>query len=105
MLNAGRAEVWLVDLGMAAKARPAVIFSIPFQDNERALYAVVPHTTSLRGGRFEVVIDTAWLERGAFDAQGLRNIPGSVFIRRLGVLSPPQMNKLAQTVKLWLGII
>jgi mRNA interferase MazF len=46
MLNARRGEVWLVDLGMAAKARPAVILSIPFLDNERALYAIVPHTTA-----------------------------------------------------------
>ena len=30
MLNARRGEVWLVDLGMAAKARPAAILSIPF---------------------------------------------------------------------------
>jgi len=41
VLNARRGEVWQVDLGMAAKARPAVIFSIPFLDDERAVYAVV----------------------------------------------------------------
>jgi len=104
MPGAGRGEVWLVDLGMVAKARPAVVFSIPFRDDERAVYAIVPHTTATRGGRFEVVINTTWLERGAFDAQGLRNIPGSVFMRKLGVLSPPQMNQLSQAVKLWLGI-
>jgi len=39
MLNARRGEVWLVDLGMAAKARPAVILSVPFRDDERALFA------------------------------------------------------------------
>jgi mRNA-degrading endonuclease toxin of MazEF toxin-antitoxin module len=39
---------------MAAKARPAVVFNIPFLDNERAVYAIVPHTTALRGGRVEV---------------------------------------------------
>jgi hypothetical protein len=41
---------------MVAKARPAVVLNLPFRDNERAVYAVVPHTTALRGGRFEVVI-------------------------------------------------
>ena len=56
MVNARRGEVWLVDLGMAAKARPAVVLSIPFLDNERALYAIVPHTTATRGGRFELVM-------------------------------------------------
>jgi mRNA interferase MazF len=54
VLNAKRGEGWLVDLGMAAKARPAVVFSIPFLDNERALYVIVPHTTAVRGGCFEV---------------------------------------------------
>ncbi len=105
MLHAKRSEVWQVDLGMVAKARPAVIVSIPFQDNERAVYAVVPHTTALRGGRFEIVVNVAWLEPGAFDVQGLRNIPGSVFIRRLGMLSQPQMEQIAQAIKVWLGIL
>ena len=56
MTNARRGEVWLVDLGMTAKVRPAVIFNTPFHDDERALYAIVPHTTALRGGRFEVAV-------------------------------------------------
>jgi len=36
----------------APKARPAVVFNIPFLDHERAVYAIVPHTTALRGSRF-----------------------------------------------------
>ena len=55
--NARRGEVWLVDLGMTAKVRPAVIFNTPFRDDERALFAIVPHTTVLRGGRFELVVN------------------------------------------------
>jgi mRNA interferase MazF len=105
VLNAKRGDVWLVDLGMAAKARPAVVFNIPFLDNERALYAIVPHTTATRGGRFEVVVDVSWLQRGAFDVQGLRHIPGSVFMRRIGALSQPQMDQIAAATKVWFGII
>jgi mRNA interferase MazF len=105
MLNIRRDEVWLVDLGMAAKARPAVVLSIPFSDNERALYAIVPLTTAARGGRFEVVIDVPWLQPGAFDVQGQRNIPGSVFMRKMGALSQPQMGMILQATRLWLGII
>jgi mRNA-degrading endonuclease toxin of MazEF toxin-antitoxin module len=37
--------------------RPAVIFNTPFRDDERALFAIVPHTTALRGGRFEVAVN------------------------------------------------
>ena len=104
MPSARRGEVWLVDLGMAAKARPAVVFNVPFRDDERALYAIIPHTTALRGGRFEVASDVPWLERGAFDVQGLRNIPGSVLMRQLGVLAPSQMEAITKAIKAWLEI-
>ena len=48
-----RGEVWLVDLGLAAQVRPAVVMSIPATDVDRALVTIVPHTTSARGSRFE----------------------------------------------------
>lgn len=99
-----RGEVWLVDLGLAAKARPAAVFNIPFLDHERAVYAIVPHTTALRGSRFEVNVPVPWLEAGAFDVQGLRQLPRPVFLRRLGALNPSQIQQIAQAVKLWLGI-
>ncbi len=104
MPNARRGEVWLVDLGMTAKVRPAVIFNTPFRDDERALFAIVPHTTALRGGRFEVAVKVPWLENGAFDAQGLRHIPGSVLVRRLGVLNQSQMETILRAIKVWLEI-
>jgi len=44
-----RGEVWLFDLGMAAKVRPVLVVSIEYGDLDRALTTVVPHTTSLRG--------------------------------------------------------
>jgi mRNA interferase MazF len=31
-----RGEVWLVDLGMAAKVRPAVVISVPADESDRA---------------------------------------------------------------------
>jgi mRNA interferase MazF len=52
MTNASRGEVWLMDLGMTAKVRPAVILSVRVRDDERAVFAMLPHTTALRGGRF-----------------------------------------------------
>jgi len=41
-----RGEVWLVDLGMAAKICPALAISVPADDTDRALVTLVPHTTS-----------------------------------------------------------
>ena len=48
MTSPRRGEVWLVDLGMAAKVRPALVISIPAEDTDRALVTLVPHTTSPR---------------------------------------------------------
>jgi mRNA interferase MazF len=89
---------------MTAKVRPAVIFNTPFRDDERAFFAIVPHTTALRGGRFEVAVNVPWLENGAFDAQGLRHIPGSVLVRRLGALNQSQMETILRAIKIWLEI-
>ena len=61
MKSPGRGEVWVVDLGMAAKVRPAVVLSVPPSDTDRALVTVVPHTTSVRGSRFEVATGVAFL--------------------------------------------
>ena len=37
MKSPQRGEVWLVDLGMAAKVRPALVISVPADDSDRAL--------------------------------------------------------------------
>ena len=66
-----RGEIWLVDLGFAAKTRPCLVLSIPAEDEDRALTTIVPHTTSARGSRFEVALKVNFLKPGVFDAQNL----------------------------------
>lgn len=104
MAIARRGEIWQVDLGLAAKVRPALILNVPFLDHERAVFEIVPHTTSLRGTRFEVAITHPGLESGAFDAQGLRNVPASVLLRKLGTLPSTQLGLVEESVKRWLGL-
>lgn len=105
MTGASRAEVWLVDLGMAAKVRPCLVVSVPTdRDNDRVLTTLVPHTTSRRDSRFEVVSDAPFLKPGAFDAQNIITIPTVKLIRRLGSLPDDQMTRVEQAIKLWLGI-
>ncbi len=41
-------EDWLVDLGMAAKVRPALVISIPAEDIDRALVTLVPQAPTGR---------------------------------------------------------
>jgi mRNA interferase MazF len=46
MFEPKRGEVWMVDLGLAAKVRPCLILNIPVQENEKSLITIVTHTTS-----------------------------------------------------------
>ncbi len=92
-----------MDFGLAAKVRPALVVSVDYLDHERALLAVVPHTTSLRGPRFEIQLSVRALETGAFDAQGIRSILPSVLIRRLTVLPPEQLREVDARILRWLG--
>lgn len=99
-----RGEVWLVDLGMAAKVRPCLVLSIAALDDERALATTVAHTTSSRGTRFEVAIRTHFLRAGVFDTQNLVTIPYARCIRRLGRLDGSQMLLVEKAVRDWLGL-
>ena len=102
--NPARSEVWLVDLGMVAKIRPCLVLSIPAdQQTDRVLTTVVPHTTSTRESRFEVLLDVRFLKTGAFDVQNLITIPAVKLVRRLGTLPADQMATVETAVKRWLG--
>ena len=104
MKSPPRGEVWLVDLGLAAKIRPCAVLSVPTEESDRALVSLVPHTTSFRGSRFEVVVPARFLKPGAFDAQGLVTVPHVRLVRRIGVLAPIQLEALENAVRMWLGI-
>jgi mRNA interferase MazF len=104
MPNPNRGEVWLVDLGYVAKTRPCLVVSIPAEDIDRALATLVPHTTSVRGSRFEVKIKARYLKDGAFDAQNLVTIPHAKLIRKLGTLQPTELALIEDAVRLWLSL-
>lgn len=99
-----RGEVWQVDFGITAKVRPALVISVPYADEDRALIGVIPHTTATRGSQFEVVVPVRFLEEGAFLVQGLQALPPKFFLRRLGVLTPEQLQTVEDGLLRWLGI-
>jgi len=100
-----RTEVWLVDLGMAAKVRPCLVLSVPATDeNDRVLTTIVPHTTSTRYSRFEIVVASRFLKSGAFDVQNVITIPTVKLIRKLGELTTDDMLRIEAGVKRWLGL-
>ena len=81
-------EVWLADLGMAAKTRPVVVVSRRDEQAPRALAIYVPLTTQNRGSRYEVVIPRLRFLRQASVAnvQGMGSIPEARLEKRLGRL-------------------
>ena len=105
MPNAKRGEVWQIDFGMAAKVRPALVLGCDIADEDRVLVAVVYHTTSLRGSRYEIPMRVAGLDEGGFDAQSLYTVPAVKLIRRRAILTVVQMRLVEERVKLWLGLM
>jgi mRNA interferase MazF len=99
-----RGEVWLVDLGIAAKVRPCLLLSMPPNPQDRVPVTLVPHTTSVRGTRFEVAVPKRFLKAGAFDAQGLVTVAPARLLRRLGKLQAAEIAFVEEAVKLWLGL-
>jgi mRNA interferase MazF len=99
-----RSEVWLADLGIAAKVRPCLVLSIPPAPQDRVLVTLVPHTTSIHGTRFEVVVPKPFRNAGAFDAQGLVTVAPARLLRKLGNLQPNELALVEDAVKRWLGL-
>lgn len=89
---------------MAAKVRPCLVISIPAELKDRALVTLVPHTTSLRGSRFECNVASNFLRPGAFDVQGISTVPEPKLLRRLGRLDPVQLAAVETVLTRWLGL-
>lgn len=104
MQRSERGEVWLVDLGLAAKVRPCLVLSVQPAQEDRVLATVVAHTTATRQSQFEVPLPVPFLKPGAFDAQNLVTIPRVKLIRRLGRLTQEQLMQIETAVKRWLGL-
>lgn len=99
-----RGEMWLVDMGMVEKVRPAVILSGICRDNDRDVITVLPHTTTLRGSDLEINIPLPFLKPGAFLAQSPATLPSARAIKLLGRMSQAQIRSLEIALLKWLEI-
>jgi mRNA interferase MazF len=81
-----------------------LVLGAPGADEDRALVTVVPHTTSLRGTRYEAAAPVRFLRPGAFDAQGIVTLPTVRLVKFLGALSSEQLHTVVRAVCIWLGI-
>src|SRR5438093_2576714 len=99
-----RGDVWMVDFGLAAKVRPALLLTGSPTPDELDLVTVLLHTTSLRGNRWELSIPKPFLKPGAFHLQQIQTISTVKLERRLGVLTNEEMNRVRNALKTRLGI-
>jgi mRNA interferase MazF len=100
---AQRGEIWLMDLGMAAKVRPCLVLSVAYRDDERAVVTYVARTTALRGGRFEVPHQAALFKPGAFDGQNIGTVPTVRLVKFLARLPDAQLTEVESAVQRWMG--
>jgi mRNA interferase MazF len=93
-------EVWLADLGLAAKTRPVVIVSRDDPDPPRALILYVPLTTQNRQSPYEVVLPPlGFLDRNSVaNVQGLGSLPRVRLERRLGKLPAEVMTQIKRAL-------
>lgn len=99
-----RGEVWMVDLGLAQKVRPALVLNRAFKDTDRVLISVIPHTTAVRGSDLEVCINVPFLKPGAFLVQNPVTVPAVKTERFLGRLTAQQLVLVETGVRDWLGL-
>lgn len=99
-------EVWLADLGLAAKTRPVVILSRNDPEAPRALVTYIPLTTQDRRSRYEIELGNLRFlkEISVANVQGIGSIPMSRLQRRLGSLPTETLDRIKQAVRLALDL-
>jgi mRNA interferase MazF len=99
-MNPHPGEVWLADLGLAAKVRPIIIVSRDDPDPPRALVIYVPLTSQNRGSRYEVEMPRLHFLRfeGVANTQGVASLPVTRLERKLGQLPNEAFDKIKQAL-------
>ena len=95
-MNPQPGEIWLADLGLAAKTRPVVIVSRQDPDPPRSLVLYVPLTTQRRNSPYEVPLPRLpFLDRESVaNVQGLGSLPTVRLERKIGKLPNNVMERL-----------
>jgi mRNA interferase MazF len=93
--------VVVVDLGMAAKARPCVVVSISHPDRQRNMSVVVPMTTEIRGGECEIrFARPPWLrQESVVNLLGIAGVDNSRIERRLAAFPSDKMSEIESVLK------
>ena len=100
-------EIWLADLGLAAKTRPVVIVSRHDSEAPRALVIYVPLTSQNRGSRYEVELPKLHFlkSESVANVQGVASLPVTRLEHKLGKLPDDWLRKIYQALKFAFDII
>ena len=95
-MNPRHGEVWLVDMGMTAKTRPAVVLIADHLDAPRTLIIHIPITRQNRGSELEVPLGhLPFLDpESVANVQAIGSLPSVRFEKRLGVVPEADLKKV-----------
>jgi mRNA interferase MazF len=105
-MKAKPGEIWLADLGLAAKVRPVLIVSRHDPEAPRALTLYVPLTTQYRGSRYEIPIGhLPFLDaESVANVQGLGSVIEPRLERKLGQIPVDLMAKVKDALRFTLEL-
>lgn len=100
-MKAKPGEIWLADLGLAAKVRPVLIVSRNDPEAPRALTLYVPLTTQHRGSRYEIPVGhLPFLDAASvINVQGLGSVIEPRLERKLGQIPADLMVKVKEALR------
>jgi len=100
-MNPRHGEVWIVDLGLAAKTRPAVVLIADNLNVPRSLIIYIPITRQNRGSELEIPLGhLSFLDRESVaNVQAIGSLPSVRFEKRIGTLPEADL-KLIKTALL-----
>ena len=100
-MNPHPGEVWLADLGLAAKTRPVVIVSRHDADPPRALVIYVPLTSQNRGSKYEVELPKLRFLKleSVANVQGVASITVMRLERKLGQIPDETLSRIRQALE------
>ena len=93
-------EVWLTDLGMAAKVRPVVVLMADELDAPRSLVIHVPITRESRGSALEIPLGhLRFLDpQSVANVQAIGAVTRARFERRLGAVTPADLTAIKRAL-------
>lgn len=89
-------EVWLVDMGIAGKTRPAVVLIADGLNAPRTLIICIPITRQNRGSELEVPLGhLPFLDTDSVaNVQAIGSLPSVRFEKRLGIVPEIDLKKI-----------